>query len=451
MSLKSVNPFTLKEIHSFELDDKQRIEIKLSQSQDAFLSLKKLSFSERSMALIKVAEKLEDNAEDLALIMSHEMGKPISEGISEVKKCAWVCRYYAENGEGFLKAECIETDASKSFVQYDSIGSILAVMPWNFPFWQVFRVFAPNFILGNPILLKHASNVTACAIRIEEMILEALEFSGALITLRIKSDQVESLIKHPVVKATTLTGSDQAGRAVASASGANIKKTILELGGSNAFIVMADADLELAIEDAMIGRFLNSGQSCIAAKRILLHDSIHDEFLRQFEKRISALKLGNPELEETQVGPLARVDLAEELERQVQHSIELGAELRVGGQREDAMYSPTLLTNVKPGMPVFDEETFGPCACVTKFSNFEEAIQLVNLSQFGLGVSIYTQSTEDILARVDEFEDGAVFINSYVKSDPRLPFGGTKLSGFGRELGLEGIKAFANIKTVYVR
>ena len=378
------------------------------------------------------------------------MHKPISQAIAEVEKCALLCNYYYENAETFLATKHIKTEASESFVTYEPLGVILGVMPWNFPFWQVFRFAVPTLIAGNTVLVKHASNVPKSAQLIQEIFEQAGFPKGCYQDLPIPSSKVANIIANPIIKAVSLTGSEQAGIAVATEAGKHLKKCVLELGGSNAFVILEDANLEKAVATAVNARMQNAGQSCIAAKRFLVHENIADAFVDKFKVAIKNLKTGNPLDKETQIGSLARVDLAEELEVQVQKSIEMGAKLVVGGNRKDAFYEPTILTNITTEMPVFNEVTFGPVAAIITFKTLEEAIELSNQSEFGLGVSIFTQNIDFIKTKISVFNEGAVFINEMVKSDPRLPFGGIKKSGYGRELAEDGIKEFVNVKTVVI-
>ncbi|MGA8854199.1 MAG: NAD-dependent succinate-semialdehyde dehydrogenase, partial [Christiangramia sp.] len=391
------------------------------------------------------------NVEEYAQMITAEMGKPISESRAEVNKCAWVCDYYAENAEAFLAPEVVKTDAEQSFVRHDPIGAVFAVMPWNFPFWQVFRFAAPTLTAGNTGLLKHAPNVFGCAVKIEEIFKKAGFPEGVFQNLIVHHDQTEKIIAHDAVKAVTLTGSEMAGSAVAQIAGKYIKKSLLELGGNNSFIVLEDADIDKAVKTAVSARMLNCGQSCIAAKRFILLESIHDEFVEKFTKAVSELKAGDTKDDETQVGPLARKDLADQLNRQVKDSISQGAKLLAGGKQENCFHEPTILGNVKPGMAAFDEETFGPLAAIIKVKNIEEAFSLSEQSKYGLGVSIFTRDTEKAVEYASRVTDGAFFVNELVKSDPRLPFGGNKRSGYGRELAKDGMMEFVNKKVVYVK
>ena len=448
--IETRNPFNSEKLVSYDQHTDQEVEDILSKSEKGFKSWRKTSFSERAEMFKKVASDLKSNKREYAELMTREMGKPVKQAISEVEKCAWVSEFYAENAEAFLEDKIIETDAQKSYVSYEPQGTVLAVMPWNYPMWQVFRFAVPTLMAGNTGLLKHASNVTGTALLIEEVFHKCGIPKSAFRTLKVSSDRMDNIVADNRIKAVTLTGSEGAGSAVASVAGENIKTSLLELGGSNAFVVLADADLDKAVEDAVFGRYQNTGQSCIAAKRLMIAEDIYDPFMQKFEAQVKDLQSGDPMDEEAFIGPLANSGFAEDLDEQVKKSIEAGAELRMGGQRGGAHYSPTILEDVKPGMPAFDEETFGPVAACMKFKNFNEAIDLVNRSKFGLGASVYTSDVVAILEDSKRIEDGAVFFNSFVKSDPRLAFGGTKKSGYGRELAREGILAFVNKKTTYI-
>jgi succinate-semialdehyde dehydrogenase / glutarate-semialdehyde dehydrogenase len=419
-------------------------------SQKSQLSWRNLSVQNRISFLPQLAKLLLENKEEYATCITTEMHKPISQAIAEVEKCALLCNYYFENAELFLVTKSIKTEATESFVTFEPLGVILGVMPWNFPFWQVFRFAVPTIIAGNTVVVKHASNVPKSANLIQEIFEKAGFPKGCYQDLPISSSEVANIITNSIIKAVSLTGSEQAGIAVATEAGKHLKKCVLELGGSNAFIVLEDANLEKAVAIAVTARMQNAGQSCIAAKRFLVHEKIVEEFVIKFKIAIQNLKTGNSLDKETQIGSLARVDLAEELEIQVKKSIQMGAKLIVGGNRKDAFYEPTILTEVTIEMPVFKEETFGPVAAIITFNTLEEAIQLTNQSEFGLGVSVFTQDIDFIKTKISDFNEGAVFINEMVKSDPRLPFGGIKKSGYGRELAEEGIKEFVNIKTVVI-
>jgi len=379
-----------------------------------------------------------------------EMGKPITQALAEVKKCQLLCEFYIDNAQKFLEKRQIDADGRESYVTFEPLGVILGVMPWNFPYWQVFRFAIPAIIAGNTVVVKHASNVAGCAKLIEELFKDA-GFPDAIYTnLLIEGKQVEAIIENKVVAAVSLTGSEKAGASVASIAANQIKKAVLELGGSNGLIVCEDADIDKTVEIAVNARFQNAGQSCIAAKRFFVHSNVFDNFLEKFIKAVSELKSGDPLNEETYVGPLARVDLAEEVETQVNKSVAMGARTVLGGKRTDAFYEPTILIDVTPDMPVFNEEVFGPAVPVISFDTFEEAVALSNKTNFGLGVSVFTADVEGLKKNVNLFQEGAVFINAMVKSDPALPFGGVKRSGYGRELAEDGIKEFVNVKTVYI-
>ncbi len=414
------------------------------------LSWKQLSIKNRISFLPQLAKLLLENKQEYATCITTEMHKPISQAIAEVEKCALLCHYYYENAETFLATKNIKTEASESFVTYEPLGVILGVMPWNFPFWQVFRFAVPTIIAGNTVVVKHASNVPKSAELIQEIFEQAGFPKGCYQDLPIPSSEVANVISNPFIKAVSLTGSEQAGIAVATEAGKHLKKCVLELGGSNAFIILEDANLEKAVAIAVNARMQNAGQSCIAAKRFLVHENIATDFISRFTKAVQELKTGDALDLNTQIGSLARVDLAEELELQVQKSIQMGAKLILGGNRKGAFYEPTILTKVTTGMPIFNEETFGPVAAIVTFKTVEEAIKLSNQSDFGLGVSIFTQEIDFIKTKISDFNEGAVFINEMVKSDPRLPFGGIKKSGYGRELSEDGIKEFVNVKTVVI-
>lgn len=449
--LLSINPYTGETIAEHKEFSKSKINKKLKTADKTFSEWRLSSFEHRSQLLLNLSEILLQNKEEYAKMITAEMGKPIKQSISEIEKCAWVCEYYAENGKELLKKKEIETDAHKSYVSFEPIGIVLAVMPWNYPFWQVFRFAAPAMMAGNVGVLKHASNVQGCAKMIEDAFLEAGFREGCFQNLCISSKKVDRMIRHKLVKAVTLTGSGPAGSSVASTAGKEIKKTVLELGGSNALVVFEDANFEKTVDTCVQARFQNTGQSCIAGKRLLIHESIYNEFIESFLTKVRELKSGDPMDEETYIGVMAREDLAEDLEKQLKKSVKKGAKIILGGNRDKTYFEPTILINVKKNMTVFSEETFGPLMAVSSFKSDMEAIDLVNESQFGLGVSIFTEDFERAEAMVSHFQDGAVFINELVKSDPRLPFGGTKSSGYGRELSEDGIKEFVNRKTVYFK
>lgn len=448
---KSINPYDNQIIEEFDTHTSTDIEKYINDADAAYSDWKTTTFGHRAKLMIKAAEVLRNNKEKYAKAMVLEMGKPISEALAEIEKCAWVCEFYAEKAEGYLKDEIISTDADQSMVKYQPIGTVLAIMPWNFPYWQVFRFAAPALMAGNVCLLKHAQNVIRCSLFIDEIFEEAGFPDGTFRSLIITPDQTVSVIEHDSVRAVTLTGSERAGKSVAATAGKSIKKTVLELGGSNAYVVLSDADIEEAAKIGCTARMMNTGQSCIAAKRFILMSDIAELFTELLKNNIAALKLGEPMDEDTQVGPMAREDLAKGIEEQVQKSVDKGAKIILGGKREGATYHPTILTNVKPGMPAFDEELFGPVASIIVVDSEEKALKLANQSNYGLGLSVCTKDMNKAQKFIDGSEDGAVFVNSLVKSDPRLPFGGTKLSGYGRELSEHGIKEFVNAKTVYIK
>jgi succinate-semialdehyde dehydrogenase/glutarate-semialdehyde dehydrogenase len=445
------NPFTQTILSDYQyITDSQAIQI-VDINQKTFIPWKKLPVAERLKFIKNLIFALTNNKDRLAKQCTQEMGKPSKQAVAEVEKCILLCEYYLENAERFLAPVTIKTDALESYITYEPLGVILGVMPWNFPYWQVFRFAIPSIIAGNTVAVKHASNVAGCAIMIEELFAEAGFPDGVYKNLLISGKQVEKIIENPAVKAVSLTGSEKAGASVAATAAKLIKKSVLELGGSNAFIVLGDADIEKAAETAVTARMQNTGQSCIAAKRFLVHESLFDAFTTKFKERVEALKIGNPMDEDTYIGPLARIDLAEEVEKQVTESVKMGAEIITGGKRTDAFYEPTILTGITTDMPVFKEEVFGPVAPVIPFSTFEEAVELSNATEFGLGVTVFTENREYIKEKLHLFNEGAVFINALVKSDPALPFGGVKKSGFGRELAENGIKEFVNVKTVYIK
>ena len=451
MEFKSINPYNKQVIGTYTSLSASELKAKLDHSQTAFESWRNVSLSKRCALLKNAGQVLRDNVETYAKMITLEMGKPIKESRSEVAKCALVCDYYAENAEVFLADEDIVSGASISFVKHDPIGTVFAIMPWNFPFWQVFRYAAPTLTAGNVGLLKHAANVFGCAELIEEVFTKAGYPEYVFQNLIVHHDETETIVAHDTVKAVTLTGSERAGSAVAAISGKHLKKSLLELGGNNAFIVWEDADIDKSVEIALTARMLNCGQSCIAAKRFILLESIHDEFVQKFTAAVKKLKSGDPLLEDTTVGPLARKDLADQLDEQVQKSLKQGAKLVLGGKQNDCFYEPTILTDVTPGMAAFDEETFGPLAAIIKAKDIDHAFELSENSKYGLGVTVCTRNNAKAIALAHKVSDGAYFINELVKSDPRLPFGGTKKSGYGRELSKDGMLEFVNRKTVYVK
>jgi succinate-semialdehyde dehydrogenase/glutarate-semialdehyde dehydrogenase len=454
MALQAVNPATGERLAAYEempLDEVRNI---IDKAHKAHLDWHRTSFRSRAALMRQAAQVLRSNAAEYAQLMAEEMGKPMRAGAAEVQKCALDCDYYAENAERFLAPEVVKTEARKSFVTFQPLGVVLAVMPWNFPFWQVFRFAAPGLMAGNAAVLKHASNVPGCALAVEQIFRKAGFPENLFRTLMIGSRSVDAVIEHPLIRAATLTGSGPAGRAVASKAGALLKKTVLELGGSDPYLVLEDADLDLAAKVGAKGRLVNSGQSCIAAKRFIVVEKVRRQFEELFVSQMSAAKMGDPLSDDTEMGPLARHDLRDTVHRQVEGSIAKGARCLLGGtipNNHGAYYPPTVLTDVSKGMPAFDEEVFGPVAAVVPVKDEEQAIETANDSAFGLGGGVFTRDLargEHIAAEL--IDSGMVFVNEHVSSDPRLPFGGTKESGYGRELSHYGIREFVNIKTVYI-
>ena len=459
MSIRSINPATGETVNSFDELSAQQIEETLTRAANAFRNSRRTSFADRSSMMLRVAEILEIEKNDFARLMTTEMGKPIKAAVQEVEKCAWVCRYYAENAERHLADQIVETNAAKSYVHFQPLGVVLAVMPWNFPFWQVFRFAAPALMAGNVGLLKHASNVPQCALAIADIFNRAGFPDGAFQTLLIGSDAVQGVLEDSRVAAATLTGSEPAGSSVASIAGKQIKKTVLELGGSDPFIVMPSADLKEAVATAVKARTINNGQSCIAAKRFIVHGQIYDEFEKGFVEAMKALRVGDPMNESTAVGPLATKQILKDLEEQVQVSVAAGAKILTGGQRVTFegelaggnFYEPTVLADIPKDSPAFSDEIFGPVASLFRVKDIDEAIDLANATSFGLGAAAWTNDESQRDRFVEEIEAGCIFINGMVASDPRLPFGGVKHSGYGRELGEFGIREFVNIKTVWIK
>ncbi len=453
--ITSINPTTGEVLEEYKEMKNDEVEKIISSSHQEFINWRKTGFNSRADKMKKAASVLRDKKNKFAEIMTLEMGKPVAQSRAEVEKCAWVCDYFAENAERFLDDEIIETDASKSFVSYQPLGVILAVMPWNFPFWQVFRFAAPNLMAGNAGVLKHSSNVTGCALAIENIFREAGFPENLFRTLIIPSKDVAAVIKNRFIKAVTLTGSTAAGVSVAKTAGENLKKTVLELGGSDPYLILDDADLEQASDTCVNSRLINGGQSCIAAKRFIVVESVYNEFEKLFIEKMKSKKMGDPFDESNNLGPQARIDLRDELHRQVTASVEKGAKILLGGEipkSKGAFYPPTVLSNVKAGIPAYDEELFGPVAALIKVKDENEAIRIANDSNFGLGASVFTKniSRGERIAK-EELAAGNCFVNEFVKSDPRLPFGGINESGYGRELSVFGIREFVNIKTVYIK
>jgi len=454
MAIASINPANGQVLRTFEALSDSEIDMKIGRAHDTFCKYRSLPFAERARMMLKAADILESEKEALGRIMTTEMGKPLRAAVDEAVKCAWGCRYYAENAERFLADETVETAANRSYVRYQPLGPILAVMPWNFPFWQVFRFVAPALMAGNTGLLKHASNVPQCALMIEEILQRAGFPEGAFQTLLIGSDKVDRILADPRVVAATLTGSEGAGIQVGIAAAKRIKKVVLELGGSDPFIVMSSANLNEAVETAVKARIQNNGQSCIAAKRFIIAEQIADEFEHNFVKRMEALVLGDPLDEATNLGPLATADAVVSLDEDVQKTIKAGARLLTGGKPVDGpgyFYAPTVLTQIPKNSPAYSEELFGPVACIFRARNTDDAIRIANDTRFGLGASVWTNDKKEREQLINQIEAGMVFINGMVSSDPRLPFGGVKQSGHGRELSVYGIREFTNIKAVWIR
>lgn len=454
MTLRSIDPATEELIAEYDEHDEQELARRVECADRAYRRWRETPLAERAAKVRALGRILRDQNDEWADLMTREMGKPIAQAEAEVEKCAWVCDYYADHARAFLAPEMVETDASTSGVRFDPLGPILAIMPWNFPFWQVVRFAAPALVAGNVALLKHSENVPGCALALEEIFREAGFPEGVFTTLLTTPERAPDLIGHELVRGVTLTGSVRAGRAVAAEAGKHLKKLVLELGGSDPFIVLEDCDPEDVAEHAVAGRTLNSGQSCIAAKRFLVAEGLADDFEEALARRMAELEVGDPANRTVEVGPLARLDLLENLHDQVERSVDAGATVATGGKRLDRrgfFYVPTMLTGVGPGMAAFDEETFGPVAAVIRVSDADHAVELANLSTLGLGASIWTEDAalaERMVARIDS---GSVFVNGVVKSDPRLPFGGVKDSGYGRELSLYGLREWVNVKTFWVR
>jgi succinate-semialdehyde dehydrogenase/glutarate-semialdehyde dehydrogenase len=453
MSIQSINPANQSLLKTYDFHSEAELESRLAQAEAAFQSWRQTTFAERSALMLKCAEILENDAPRYAETITLEMGKPLQQAVAEVKKCATACRYYAGKAEAFLSDEKIQTEAAKSFISFEPLGAVLAIMPWNFPYWQVFRFAAPALMAGNVGLLKHASNVPQCALEIEEIFRRAGFPAGVFTTLLVATDHIEALIQDDRVQAVTLTGSEGAGAKVAAAAGRAIKKTVLELGGSDPFIVLADADLDKAAETAVNSRMINTGQSCIAAKRFLVEEAVSASFLEKMKARMQAQKTGDPLREDCDFGPLARKDLAQSLQQQVRESVEKGACLYLEGGQQDpdsAYFFPTILTDIRPGMPAYDEELFGPVALVFVVKDAAEAVRIANDHRYGLGATIFTRdlSKAEHLAR--QIESGQVFVNTLVHSTPAMPFGGVKKSGYGRELSYLGIREFVNQKSIWI-
>ena len=455
MNLVSINPANNKILESHKEISKENINQIINSSYSTYLDWRNKSISYRSKRMRDLAELLKQKKEKLGALMTQEMGKPIKQSIAEAEKCAWVCEYYADNAKRFLSKKEISTDSKKSFISFQPIGLVLAIMPWNFPFWQVFRFASPTLMAGNVGILKHASNVQGCAKQIEKLFLEAGFPEYTFSNLVIGSNKVSNVINNPLVRAVTLTGSTPAGKSVASLAGSLLKKTVLELGGNDPYIILEDADLNNAVESCIAGRMLNTGQSCIAAKRFIVVKTRLDEFIDKVEQKINNMKMGDPLNSNIDIGPMVNTDARDELHQQVLKSIEKGAKLISGGkipESDGSFYPPTLLTNVEPGMSAFDDELFGPVAVIISAKDQAHAIDLANKTNYGLGAAIFTGDIDkgEKIA-INELEAGSCFVNDFVKSDPRLPFGGIKESGYGRELSEFGILEFVNIKSVVIQ
>src|SRR6202171_928085 len=454
MGIATINPATGQVLKTFESLSDAQIEVKLQKAADTFLSYRKVPFAERAQRMLKAAAILDDEKDIFGRMMTTEMGKTFRSAVDEAAKCAWVCRYYAENAERFLADEVVETTASRSYVRYQPLGVILAVMPWNFPFWQVFRFIAPGLMAGNVGLLKHASNVPQCALKVEETLLRAGFPEGAFQTLLMGSDKVDKILGDSRIAAATLTGSEDAGIKVGAGAAQRVKKVVLELGGSDPFIVMPSANLDEAVATAVKARTANNGQSCIAAKRFIIAEGIADQFEREFVRKMKALKLGDPFDEKTDVGTLATADAVTSLHADVEKTVAAGARVLTGGkpaQLPGYFYLPTVLTDIPRSSPAYTEELFGPVASLFRVKDINEAIKIANDTRFGLGASAWTNDQAEQEHFIDALDAGMVLINQMVASDPRVPFGGVKRSGYGRELSTNGIREFTNIKTVWVK
>jgi succinate-semialdehyde dehydrogenase / glutarate-semialdehyde dehydrogenase len=453
MAIVSRNPATTEILQQFAAHDAGAVERRLRRAAETFLRYRTSTFADRAHRMRAAADILEREKQELGRLMTLEMGKPVGAAVAEAEKCAWVCRYYADNAERFLADDRVQTGDRESFVRHQPIGAVLAVMPWNFPFWQVFRFIAPNVMAGNVGLLKHASNVPQCALAIEDVMRRAGFDDGVFQTLLVESDAVGDIIRDARIRAVTLTGSDRAGAAVAQTAGECLKKTVLELGGSDPFIVMASADLDAAVETAVTARTINNGQSCIAAKRFIVADAIYDRFAEKFVERMRSLRIGDPLDEATQIGPLATEGIRDELAQQVADSVARGARVLTGGNaldRKGWFYEPTVLENIPEDSPAYREEMFGPVATLFRVRDADEAIRIANDSIYGLGSAAWTRDENERRRFIEELDAGLVFINAMVASDPRLPFGGVKQSGYGRELGRAGILEFVNLKSVVI-
>ncbi|MFC1529255.1 NAD-dependent succinate-semialdehyde dehydrogenase [Gemmatimonadota bacterium] len=453
--MKVINPATGEFIREYDEHPPEEVSVGIEEAHAAFLSWRRTGFEHRAELMQQAGAVLLERKDEFAELMTVEMGKPIGQAVAEVEKCAWVCDYYAGNAATHLEAEMVETTASRSFVTFQPIGVVLAVMPWNFPFWQVFRFAAPSLMAGNAGVLKHASNVPGCALAIEDVFRQAGFPDHLFKTFLIGSSEVGAVIEHPLVRAATLTGSTPAGRAVAGKAGEMLKKTVMELGGSDPYVILEDADLETAVPACVTARLINNGQSCINGKRFIVVEAVKERFEQAFVEEMARRKVGDPLDPETEIGPMARNDLRDEVHDQVEASIAGGARVLLGCEVPDkagAWYPPSVLTDVGPGTPAYDDEIFGPVASIITVQDEEEAIRVANDTIFGLGAAVFTSDLErgERIA-AEELEAGCCFVNDFVRSDPRLPFGGVKESGYGRELSHYGIREFVNIKTVYIR
>ena len=453
-SFTTINPATEEQLNTYEFYDNSKISHTIDNAHQCWLKWKETTFAERGALFRRLKALLENEKDQLAKEITMEMGKPLNQSEAEIEKCAWVCEYYATNAEAFLQKEEIKSDASKSYVRYDPLGVVLAVMPWNFPYWQVFRFAAPALMAGNACLLKHSPNTTACALSMQRIFEEAGFPKYLFNTIIADIPQIEPIVANNKVAAVTLTGSTRAGKSLAALAGKHLKKAVLELGGSDPYLILADADLNLAAETCVTGRLINSGQSCIAAKRFIVHSSVKNAFVDKVKQLMEAKAVGDPTEDGTDIGPIAREDLMKQLADQVDQSVKKGAKIVLGGKKDQGQgfyYSPTILTDVKPGMPAYDDELFGPVASIIEVNDEEEAIKVANDTIYGLGSAVFTRDLAKAEIIASKLQAGSTFINAFVKSDPRLPFGGIKESGYGRELSSIGIKEFVNVKTVYIK
>ena len=448
MHFSSYNPYTQQKLKDYQFSSEKEINDNLSKAHNSYFEWRKLSVKDRAYQLKQVGLLLLEYKDEAAQLITDEMGKPISQSISEIEKCATLCDYYYKNSDSFLATH--SGPDSDSYIHYEPLGVILGIMPWNFPFWQVFRFVVPSLIAGNAVIIKHALNVPECALFIEDLFKKALLLPDVFQNMFLSNESTEQLISKPIIKGVSLTGSTRAGRAVGAAAGKAIKPVILELGGSNAMLVFNDADIDKAVKSCVQGRFANNGQSCIAVKRLLIDESIQGVFIKKLQSEISSFKVGNPNNVDTYISSLAKPEFAQILKSQIEDSVKLGAEVLVGGGYNGSCFEPTVVTRVSKDMPLFKQEAFGPVLSITTFKTDQEAIDLANATEFGLGVSLFSDNIEKMKSLIPFFDDGAVFINSFVKSRPSLPFGGTKTSGIGRELAEQGLKAFVNIKTVVI-